>query len=146
MNKFNKESKAAVVDFVSTLVQDLQSKIAVNDVTIENRKIATASSLALSTDLLKIVRMVHDALSDESTEPAARVLKSLEMVSALESSLKNLPQAEREEIIRLEASQDGMRRVIEAVREAASTQVEESKAPEPKNSTVALQDVDWDDT
>ena len=146
MNKFNKESKAAIVDFVSALVQDLQSKISVNDATIENRKIASSSSITLASDVLKVVKMISESLSDESTELSLRVSKSAEMVSALESSLENLPRSEREEIIRLEASQDGMRRVIEAVREASLAHLEEAKPQDPKNSSTSLQDVDWDDT
>lgn len=146
MNKLNKESKAAIVDFVSALVQDLQSKISVNDATIENRKIASSSSIALASDVLKVVKMISASLSDESAELSLRVSKSAEMVAALESSLENLPRSEREEIIRLEASQDGMRRVIEAVREASLSHAEEAKLQDPKNSNTSLQDVDWDDT
>lgn len=146
MNKLNKESKAAIVDFVSALVQDLQSKISVNDVTIENRKIASSSSIALASDVLKVVKMISASLSDESAELSLRVSKSAEMVAALESSLENLPRSEREEIIRLEAAQDGMRRVIEAVREASLAHAEEAKLQDPKNSNTSLQDVDWDDT
>lgn len=145
MNKLNKESKAVIEDFISSLVHELQEKISVNDATIENRKVASSSSLALAADILKVVKIIRESLSDNSAEPSDRISKSLEIVSALESSLDNLSRSEREEIIRLEASQDGMRRVIEAVREAASSRVSEL-APESKISAPNLQDVDWDDT
>ena len=146
MNKLNKESKAATADFISALVNDLQSRISVNDATIENRKIASNSSLALAADISKVVKIIQDSLSNESIDPNDRISKSLEMVSALQSSLESFPRTEREEIIRLEASQDGMRRVIDVIREAANTYAAEASQPEPKFSPQSLQDVDWDDT
>lgn len=146
MSKLNKESRAAVSDFVSTLVQDLQSKISVNDVTIQNRKISSNSSIALTADILKVIKIIRGSLVDDSIELADRVSKSLEMVAALESSLENFPNTEREEIIRLEASQDGMRRVVEAVRESGASYAAEISQVDSKISATSLQDVDWDDT
>lgn len=146
MNKLSKDSKIAVVDFISSLVRDLQEKISVNDITIANRKIASAASLALAADVLKIVKMVHTTLNDESVTHEDKVTKSLEMLTALSSSLENLPTSEREEILRLEASQDGMRRVIDAVHDSTKAYDKENNHAVEKNDLSKLQDIEWDDT
>jgi len=134
------------VTVVNDITSDLQQKIDLNDRTIEHRKISSAASLTLADDVLKVSRMIKELLEDDGLDHTDRVTKALEVVSALNGSLESLPQAEREEIIRLEANQEGMRRVIEAVRSAAAEKLVQQTQVSQEQKSYDPQDLDWDDT
>jgi hypothetical protein len=146
MKRDSKESLQFAAGIVNDIVSDLQGKIDLNDKVIEDRKISSTASLALANDVLRVSRMVKETLENGEIEQAERISKALEIVSALNGSLESLPQAEREEIIRLEANQEGMRRVIEAVRSAATEKLAQNDQINAAPEHQSMQDLDWDDT
>jgi hypothetical protein len=146
MKRDDKESMKFAVSVVNDITSDLQQKIDLNDRTIEHRKISSAASLTLASDVLRVSKMIKDLLEDNDLDHSDRVEKALEVVSALNGSLESLPQAEREEIIRLEANQEGMRRVIEVVRSAAAEKLAQQTQVNQEQKVYDTQDLDWDDT
>ncbi len=142
----DKESMIFAVGVVNDIASDLQQKIDLNDRTIEHRKVSSAASLALAGDVLRVSKMIKELLENSELDHADRVTKALEVVSALNGSLESLPQAEREEIIKLEANQEGMRRVIEAVRSTAAEKLTQQTHVNHEQKSYDPQDLDWDDT
>lgn len=144
MKNNNIELQKLSADNLINVADDILRQIGLNDQTIYDRKLTSAATINISNDVVKLVNNVLKDLSDKSVEPDDRLQKASDVLSSLVISLENLAQTEREEVVKLEATQGGMRRVAETVRAAGENQLKLLEPPPPDK--LIVEEVDWDDT
>ncbi len=132
---------------------ELGSQISMNDKMIEERRTVAAATSNLSADILRIILTIRDSLNDKSQNVEERMQKSLDVIGSVVNVLESYPTNQREEIIKLEATQEGIRRTLEAIKTIGENEIRELDSPAlppVKSDNVAEtvkadDDIDWDD-
>ena len=132
---------------------ELGSQISMNDKMIEERRMVAAATSNLSADILRIVLTIRDSLNDKSQNVEERMQKSLDVLGSVINVLESYPTNQHEEIIKLEATQEGIRRTLEAIKTIGENEIRELESPAlppVKSDNVAEtvktdDDIDWDD-
>ena len=132
---------------------ELGSQISMNDKMIEERRTVAAATSNLSADILRIILTIRDSLNDKSQNVEERMQKSLDVIGSVVNVLESYPTNQREEIIKLEATQEGIRRTLEAIKTIGENEIRELDSPARppvKSDNVAEtvktdDDIDWDD-
>ena len=132
---------------------ELGSQISMNDKMIEERRMVASATSNLSADILRIVLTIRDSLNDKSQNVEERMQKSLDVLGSVINVLESYPTNQREEIIKLEATQEGIRRTLEAIKTIGENEIRELESPTlppAKSDNVAEtvktdDDIDWDD-
>jgi cell division protein ZapA (FtsZ GTPase activity inhibitor) len=150
MSKDNTQLEKLSAENLIGVADEILRQINMNEQTIYDRKLTSAATINISNDIVKLVNTLLKDLGDEAAPPADRIQKANDVLASLVTSLGNLAQTEREEIIRLEATQTGMKRVAETVKVTGENQLKLLEAPSPKKTEVQdkliVDEVDWDDT
>jgi len=147
MSTTETEKKRFAAQYLVEVANGFNEQLAQNEKMIEDRKIALAAVTTFSSDILNFMDKIHENLEDQNQDAESKIQNVNEVVKSLIQSLKDLPRAQREEIISLEATQNGMKRSIETMVNFANAQLEELDAQKTeKKQKIELQDDDWDDT
>jgi hypothetical protein len=133
--------------------KELEKQASLNDKIIEERKITSSATCSFSVDILKLILTLRDSMNDQDQDVEDRMRKSLEVLNSIVEALEAYPASQRDEIIKLEATQEGMRRALEAVRATGENELEALMIPESAKSADAAaptnsqpsDDIDWDD-
>ncbi len=132
---------------------ELGSQISMNDKMIEERRMVASATSNLSADILRIVLTIRDSLNDKNQNVEERMQKSLDVIGSVVNVLESYPTNQREEIIKLEATQEGIRRTLEAIKTIGENEIRELESPalppvKSDNVTEMVKtddDIDWDD-
>ena len=151
MSKDNTNIQKLSAENLINVAEEILRQIGANDQTIYDRKLTSAATINISNDVVKLVSSILKDLGDTAVDAADRVQKAVDVLSSLVSSLDALVQTEREEVIKLEATQSGMRRAAETVKATGENQLkllETPPAPPQKveqPDKLIVDDVDWGD-
>lgn len=107
------------------LADDLISKLSVNQSVIDERRVSNAATSTMTDELVNLMSgLLADLKASES--PAEQKLSQVvDFLSSLVSSMRSSKRAAEDELVRLAATQDGMRRALEAVRETGVMRAQE---------------------
>ena len=106
------------VDHIIKIADELLDKIVVNDSTIAEQQIIVRTTSSLTTQTVEVLRRVIDDARSESDDPAEKLGRVVDLLTTLVSSLETNQRNAEDELIRVEAIQEGMRRALTAVRQA----------------------------
>lgn len=123
MNKQEFETQLASATALVTTADELEKKLEENTATINERKIGSTAAVGVVKDILTLMKMVQGRLLDENTSPELRLQQSGEVVRSLVTWLEEFPHREREDITRMEATQEGMRRALSSVRDTGQARI-----------------------
>lgn len=107
------------------VTQEYIDKIKSNDEAITEKKASAKSIVQISSEISKILGKLIQEMRAPGGDPQEKLAKSSEFLISLITSLETTAKSSTEEAMRLEATQQGMRRALEAVREAGTLQVRE---------------------
>lgn len=117
----SKHTSAAIIE----LAEDLMRKLGQNNQTIIEKRISTAATANLSNEIVTIMnRILTDARSGNDA-PDVRLERLSSVVSSIITSLESSVRNNADELIKLEATQDGMRRALEAVKSTGQLRIQE---------------------
>jgi len=118
------------------LSDELIGKLEANKAMIDERRIASAATNTMTSQVSGLMNQLLAEIR-VSDAPAEQTLsKVVEFLVSLVSTLQSSQSASEEELIRLTATQDGMRRALEAVRETGALRLQELRRIE----TLSQQD------
>lgn len=124
MNKTDFEIQMASASTLVSVAEELERKLEENSATINERKIGSTAAVNITRDVLNLMRMIQIRLSDESVPLETRTQQAGEIVQSLIGWLEVFPYNEREDITRMEATQEGMRRALQSVRDTGRARIE----------------------
>jgi hypothetical protein len=107
------------------LADDLISKLEVNRSTIEERKISNAAISTMTSELTSLVSGFLNELRTGDASAEQKLARVTDFLGFLVSSMQSNQRSLEDELVRLVATQDGMRRALDAVRETASMRLNE---------------------
>lgn len=111
---------------ITIVADELIKKLESNDKTIYERRISVSATSSLSRDFLMILSQIfNEAKSQTQDDHQARLERISSIISSVISQIESTIKAADEDVIRLEATQDGMRRALDAVRESGTLQAKE---------------------
>ena len=119
---------------IITVADELIKKLDTNDRTIAERRVVTAATSNLSKEFISILNQVLVEMRSTNVEdPRAHLENLSNVVSSVVTQLEETIRVSNDEVTRLEATQDGMRRALQAVRDSGLLQERELE----KISTLA---------
>lgn len=136
MNKIEFETQVASASALVSVADELERKLEENTVAINERRIGSSAAVNVAKDILNLMRMLQSRIVDESVPIEARLGQTTEVVRSIVGWLEAFPHSERDDIVRMEATQDGMRRALQSVRDTGQARLSvlrelESVAKEP---------------
>lgn len=123
MNKNEFETQVASANSLVSVADELERKLDENTIAINERRIGSAAAVNVTKDILNLMRMLQIRLGDESIAPETRSQQAGEVVRSIVGWLEAFPHSEREDITRMEATQDGMRRALQSVRDTGQARL-----------------------
>jgi phage shock protein A len=118
-NKFAAQRVVAVAD-------ELIKKLETNDRTIAERRVMTTATSNLSREFISVLNQILGEMKSTSIEdPLVRLENLSNVVASVVSQLEENLRSSNDEVVRLEATQDGMRRALQAVRDSGALQERE---------------------
>ena len=124
MNKQEFENQLASATTLITVADDFERKLEENVPRIHERRVGSIAAVKVTNDILPLARLLQIRLLNSEIPLEERHDQVIEVVRSLISWLESFPQSEREDIIRMEATQEGMRRALASIREAGNSKVE----------------------
>lgn len=110
---------------IISLADDLIMKLEANDQVINERRISNLAAGRLSGEVVVYLQRAASESQGSGEDVEIRLQKLLDAISSLVGSLETSLRSSNEELIRLEATQDGMRRALEAVRSTGQIRLQE---------------------
>jgi hypothetical protein len=114
-----------VSEAIIELADELIKKLEMNDQVINERRVSNAATDRLSWEIISFLRDLISGSQDTNEGPELRISRLTDSISSMMSSLESSIRSSSEELIRLEATQDGMRRALEAVRSTGQVRIQE---------------------
>jgi len=111
---------------VITVADELLRNLEVNDKTIAERRIAANATSKLSNDFISVLNQILAETRAPGVEDPRAHLENLSGI--IHSVVKQIEESVRgssDEVLQLEATQEGMRRALQAVRESGALQQRE---------------------
>lgn len=118
------------------LSDDLIAKLEANKTTIEERRIANAATTTMAGEVSGLMNQLLAEIKGGDAPPEKKLTQVVDFLVSLVGTLQSSQRASEEELIRLTATQDGMRRALEAVRETGALRLQELRRIE----TLSQQD------
>jgi hypothetical protein len=111
---------------IITVADELIKRLDTNDRTIAERRVVTAATSNLSKEFISILNQVLGEMRLTNIEdPRAHLENLSNIVSSVVTQLEETIRVSNDEVTRLEATQDGMRRALQAVRDSGILQERE---------------------
>jgi hypothetical protein len=107
------------------LANELISKLEMNQATIEERRISNAATSTVINEMSNLMNELLTEISSDDAPPDQKLARVKEFLTSLISSLQSSQRSSEHELIRLTATQDGMRRALEAVRDTGNLRIQE---------------------
>lgn len=123
MNKNEFENQLASASTLISVANELEQKLEENVTAINERKVGSAAAVVVAKDILNLMRMLQSRLTDESVPADARLQQASDVVRSLTGWLEAFPHSEREDITRMESTQEGMRRALHSVRDTGQARL-----------------------
>lgn len=123
MNKQEFENQLMSASTLVSVADELEKKLEENTVTINERKIGSQASVRVVSDILNLMKLLRSKLLDGEMPLETRFQQVAGVVDSLTTWLENFPHSEREEITRMEATQDGMTRALASVRDTGNARL-----------------------
>jgi hypothetical protein len=119
------ELKKYAATNIVTIADEYLAKIKSNVAAIDEKRISVKSVNQALQEIIRVLSsLVHESKVSE-LDPAEKLTKVVEVLSSVVNSLESTMKSGNEEIIRLEATQVGMQRALEAVKGMGLSQVRE---------------------
>lgn len=107
------------------LSEDLLTKLDANTSTIEEKRISNGATLTVINDVSGVINQLIGEIQTGSDSPEQKLMKITEFLKSFVASLQSAQKSADDDLIRLIATQDGMKRALEAVRETGSLRMQE---------------------
>jgi len=107
------------------LAEELISKLETNNQVILERKMAVSANEKLTNDLIAELKESLTSSANCSVDPAAKFEHLVGSITSIIVALESNSKSSLEDIVRLEATQDGMRRALEAVKSTGKLRIQE---------------------
>jgi len=119
--EMDRHTSGAIIELADELIKKLET----NDQVINERRVSSTATDRLSSEIINFLRHAVAESQDIGEVPDVRLSKLVEAVSSLVGSLETSIRSSSDEMIRLEATQDGMRRALEAVKSTGHVRLQE---------------------
>ncbi len=113
---------------VIALADDLLGKVNANDQIISERKISVEVTDRLTGEVVNVLRHAASDASSSVDTAEIKLARLIDIISSLVSSLEGSLRLSREDLIRLESTQEGMRRALAAVKNEGQLRFQEAEA------------------
>lgn len=123
MNKSEFDMQLMSANTLVSVADELERRLEENTTAINERRIGSVAAVNVTKDILNLMRMLQVRLGDESATFETRVQQAGEVVRSLVGWLEMFPYSEREDITRMEATQDGMKRALQSVRDTGNARL-----------------------
>lgn len=117
----DRHASEAIIELADELIR----KLDLNDQVINERRISNAATDRLSGEIISFLRRSIAESQSSNEGPDLKVSSLTDSISSLVVSLESSIRSSSEELIRLEATQEGMRRALEAVRSTGQVRIQE---------------------
>ena len=118
----NKFASQRIITVADELIKNLDT----NDKTIAERRVVVAATSNLSKEVVSVLNQILGEMKSTSVEDPRAHLENLSgIVSSVVGQLEDTIRNSNNEVTRLEATQDGMRRALHAVRDSGLLQEKE---------------------
>jgi len=107
------------------LADELISKLTTNQPMIEERRVSNAATSAMTNEIANLVNGLLAELRASEGTAEQKLGRVMDFLGSLVSSMQSSQRASEDELVRLAATQDGMRRALEAVRETGVMRTQE---------------------
>ncbi len=112
---------------VIALANDLLEKVNANDQIISERKISVETTDRLTGEIVNVLRHAASDASSSVDSAEVKLGRLIDIISSLISSMESSSRLSREDLIRLEATQEGMRRALTAVKNEGQLKLQEAE-------------------
>lgn len=110
---------------IINLSDELITKLEANRATIEERRIANVATSAMAGEVSGLMNQLISEIRGNDAPPEQKLTRVVEFLGSFVGTLQSSQRSSEDELIRLTATQDGMRRALEAVRETGSLRLQE---------------------
>jgi hypothetical protein len=118
-NKFASQRVISVAD-------ELIKKLDANEKTIADRRVSISATTNLSREFISVLSQILNEVRSPTTDDLKSHLENVSnIISSVVKQLDDNVRSSSEEIIKLEATQEGMRRALQAVKESGMLQERE---------------------
>lgn len=107
------------------LSEDLLTKLEANNATIEEKRVSNGATSTVINDVSGVLNQLIGEIQMGTDTPEQKLSKVAEFLKSFVSSLQSAQKAADDDLIRLTATQEGMRRALEAVRETGNLRIQE---------------------
>lgn len=111
---------------IVTIADELLKKLEENERMIYERRLATGATSSLSMEFVAMLNQIIGEMRSPNTEdPRARLENVMNIIASVAKQLEETVKSSNDDVLRLEAIQEGMRRALGAVRESGLLQEKE---------------------
>ena len=111
---------------VITVADELLRNLEVNDKTIAERRVTATATSKLSNDFVSVLNQIlAETRAPDVEDPRAHLENLAGIIASVMKQIEESVRVSSDEVIQLEATQDGMRRALRAVRESGALQQRE---------------------
>ena len=108
---------------VITVADELLRNLEVNDKTIAERRVSVTATSKLSNDFVSVLNQIlAETRAPDVEDPRAHLENLAGIIASVMKQIEEGVRASSDEILQLEATQEGMRRALRAVRESGTLQ------------------------
>lgn len=111
---------------IVTIADELIAKLGENEKVIYERRLTTGVTSNLSLEFVSILNQIMGEMRSPSAEdPRVRLENVMNIIASVAKQLEETVKSSNDDVLRLEATQEGMRRALGAVRESGLLQERE---------------------
>jgi len=111
---------------IVTIADELISKLGENERVIYERRLTTGATSSLSTEFISILNQIMGEMRSQSAEDPRVLLENVaSIIVSVIKQIEETVKSSNDDVLRLEATQEGMRRALQAVRESGLLQERE---------------------
>jgi len=123
MDKIELETQVASASTLVSVADELERKLEENSTVISERRVGSTAAVNVTRDILSLMRRLQARITDSNVTTEARLAQADEVVRSLIGWLEAFPHNERDDITRMEATQEGMRRALQSVRDTGQARL-----------------------
>lgn len=119
MTREDLDKQKFAASYVLEIVHNFGQRIDDNQKIIENKRLAHEGAKQFSAEVSKALNGILQEARSSSGDPAITLEKVLGVIGSISESISQAAKQGTEELIRMESTQEGMKRALEAVKTSA---------------------------
>lgn len=125
MTQEDVNNEKMIADGMIKIANELITKLSANEKTIEERKISLAATEELSEQVEQIINGALAEARSGDADLTKRIERVIEILTMTLKNIGSMRKATSDDVIRLIATQDGMKRALETVKETGHMRLRE---------------------